>query len=88
MVEKTTQELPPRDSEGWVALKRPSLYRAASAYKKADGSLLLVDRDGGGFLLERIGEVRSDPSLWDRLLETVTMIPSREKREGNRRKTD
>jgi hypothetical protein len=88
MVEKTTQELPPRDSEGWVALKRPSLYRAASAYKKADGSLLLVDRDGGGFLLERIGEVRADPSLWDRLLETVTMIPSREKREGNRRKTD
>ncbi len=79
LIRLAATELPAVDAEGsdWESVPRRGGEQASAIYRRSDGALLLVAREGHAFLFEPgTGEVPDRSEMWRRMLESLRLMRS------------
>jgi hypothetical protein len=82
LVRLSAEELPATDDPeaGWVEDEHPGRHRAVQVFNSADGTLLLIAKEGHGFILAPYDLTDpDDQARWKRLVESMQLIRSARK---------
>ena len=67
---------------GWQTLPRPSVHRAAAAYRRDDRTALFVAKDGHAFVFRISTPERVSEDTWKRLIAEVQLMRDSESNDA------